>query len=137
MFGEGCAARGNRMQFVIAAAAILACGPALAQQNEAITVTAAHSVTHKYVGRTSTGFPIEEASFSQRLGYRDLNLNTPAGAKALKQRVAAIADAGCSQLAQSQQNDSEVLLPSSKTCQEEAMDTAIPQAEAAILAARK
>ena len=138
MFRKSCGVRGNWAQFVIAtAASVMACGTALAQQNEAITVTAPHSVVHTYVGRTFTGVPIEEASFTRQVGYSDLNLAMPAGAAALKQRVAAIAAAGCTQLAQSNPYDIEAPLPSNKTCLKDALDSAIPQANRVILAARK
>jgi UrcA family protein len=118
------------------AAVVLAGGTALAQQNEAITVTP-HNFVHKSVGRTFAGIPIDEVSVSQTVDFGDLNLSTTAGAAALKQRVVAAASEGCSQLARSDLKDTEVLLPSNNTCLDAALEAAIPRAEAAIMAAHK
>jgi UrcA family protein len=136
MFRKAHAVRPISTFAAIAAAVILAGGTALAQQNEAITVTP-HNFVHKSVGRTFAGIPIDEVSVSRTVDFGDLNLSTAAGAAALKQRVVAAANQGCAQLARSDLKDTEVLLPSNNTCLAAALEAAIPRAEAAIMAARK
>jgi UrcA family protein len=122
---------------LLAAACLLAGGGAMAQVNEAITVVAPHKVTHKMVGQSSTGFPVEEMSLSHEVYFADLDLTKTAGAQALKQRVAAMATESCRQLETLYPNDPEVALPGNKTCVQAAVDASRPQVEAAILQARK
>jgi UrcA family protein len=137
MFREVNTPRRNRTGIVIVAAAIVACGTALAQENESIVVVAPHKVTHKTVGTTGTGVPIEEVSFSQTVGFADLDLGTPAGVAALRQRVTATANESCAQLDRIYPDEIDVALPFNKTCQQAAVAAAMPQVNAVIRTTRK
>jgi hypothetical protein len=57
-------------------------GIAVAQNTEEVTVKASRITTEK-VGQSHYGVPIVEIALSYRVGYRDLNLGTAAGAAAL------------------------------------------------------
>jgi UrcA family protein len=63
-----------------------------------ITVQAAHGVQKKKLGMSFTGIPIEEVSLSRHVGFRDLDLTTPAGKAELEKRIKAVAKEACNQL---------------------------------------
>lgn len=81
--------------------ALMAAAPlALAQpapQSE-VTVQAHATITHKDVGRSYIGAPIEQITLTRRISYRDLNLSTPAGQRQLKERIDYVAHEACRQL---------------------------------------
>lgn len=63
-----------------------------------ITIEASHHVHKKQVGVSYTGIPIEQVTLSRHVSYKDLNLNTPAGAAELDKRIKATAQEACDQL---------------------------------------
>jgi UrcA family protein len=67
-------------------------------QMSQITVQAAHEVQKKQVGMTNTGIPIEQVSLSRHVGFRDLDLTTPAGKEELDKRIKAVAKEACEQI---------------------------------------
>jgi UrcA family protein len=79
---------------------MLSGGAALAQQVEEITIIAPHEIHRKQIGKTTIGAPIEEISLTHRIGYNDLNLTTPDGLAALRQRVTDEAKLACDELDQ-------------------------------------
>jgi len=98
-----------------------------------VNIEASRSVNRKTVGMTYTGIPIEELQLTRRVGYSDLDLASPSGAKELEKRIEQTAREACKQL------DSlyplEVWLTDRETCVKQAIDGAMAQAKTAIAAA--
>jgi UrcA family protein len=63
-----------------------------------ITVQAGHQVQKKHVGMSYTGIPIEQVSLSRQVGFRDLDLASPAGKSELDKRIKVVAKEACNQL---------------------------------------
>jgi UrcA family protein len=96
------------MQLALVAFAVGPTGTAAAQNSNSpqgndyqipqITVEAAHQVKKKQVGMSNTGIPIEEVSLSRHVGFRDLDLTSPAGKAELDKRINAVAKEACNQI---------------------------------------
>lgn len=120
---------------LLGAASLLLSGEKAAAQPpiEEISIVAPHEITRKTVGRGSLGMPIEEVTLTHRVGFKDLDLKTEAGAKALEKRIKEVVKHACYEL--------DELYPKSRSenrrCESKARESAQPQMEAAIAAARK
>ena len=74
-----------------------ASGVAMAQKEEAVTVTGSRFVQTK-VGINYTGLPIKDVALSYTVDLKDLDLTTSAGVAELDKRVFAAARAACREL---------------------------------------
>jgi UrcA family protein len=82
----------------VAGGSALAQTPPPAQAPEEVTVTAPR-VVHQTVGRSSTtGAPIEVTSISREVKFADINLSTPSGEAAVKERITQTARGMCKEL---------------------------------------
>jgi UrcA family protein len=121
----------------IAAAAAMALAGAATPSNQQpeVRVQASGKVTHEQVGTTYSGEPIEQLQLNRGVGYRDLNLNTPAGVRELKRRIHYTAREACRQLRS--------LYPfalwrdSNADCVNQAIQGAMAQVPAAIASAKQ
>jgi UrcA family protein len=100
---------------------------------EEIAIVAPHQITHKKVGYGSLGMPIEEVTITHKVGFKDLDLKSEAGAAALEKRIKDVAKHACWEL--------DELYPKSRAenrrCESNARESAQAQMEAAVAAARK
>jgi UrcA family protein len=121
----------------IAAAAALSFAAAAvpSDQQPEVRVQASGKVTHERVGTTYSGEPIEQLQLNRGVGYRDLNLNTPAGVQELERRIRYTAREACQQLRS--------LYPialwrdSNADCVNEATQSAMAQLPAAVASAKQ
>jgi UrcA family protein len=81
----------------VAAAAVVSSG-AVAQTVAEVTVQATRNVSTKLVGKTSSGIPIQEVSFSYGVSTAGLDLATVAGAEELDKRINDAALAACQEV---------------------------------------
>lgn len=106
---------------------------ALATETDIGAVTVrAERATEKAAGRTSSGIPVVIYELGYRVSYVDLDLATPGGADALKERVREAAKSACTDL--------DRLYPLTATdryCARKAEDDAMTQVNAAIAAAQE
>ncbi len=122
----------------------LAAASAAAALALALAATAAEPVTEVYVEAPkvvhsaarapATGAPIDIVSIKYRVSYGDLDLATPAGARALEDRIHDAAKRACRQL-ESEAPPGTVNATTSPPCVRTAVDNAMKQARAAIAAA--
>lgn len=100
---------------------------------EEIAIVAPHQIEHKTTGHGSLGLPTEEVALIHKVGYKDLDLKSEAGAAALEKRIEDVAKHACYEL--------DELYPKSRAenrrCEISARDSAKGQMEAVIAAARK
>ncbi|MBS0395261.1 MAG: UrcA family protein [Proteobacteria bacterium] len=122
----------------------LVAGSAAAALALALAATAAEPVTEVYVEapkvvhsgarEPATGAPVDIVSIKYRVSYGDLNLATPAGAKALEDRIHDAAKRACRQL-EAETPPGTVNATTNPPCVKTAVDNAMKQARAAIAAA--
>lgn len=99
-----------------------------------VTVQASRVVNVKTVGKTASGFPIQDISLSYGVKAQDLDLASYAGVTELKKRVTAAAQAACKELGR-QYPDS---TPGDSDCAKAATDKAMVRVnELAAAAANK
>ena len=124
---------------VASVAALALIATAAVAQDEghgSVTVRASHNVTVQQVGTGyATGAPIDLVSVSHRVSYRDLDLATPAGQRALKRRIEDKAREGCRQI--SQLYPGAISETSQRECVAAAVKDAMPEEDAAVASARE
>ncbi len=116
---------------------LLATSPAAFAQEQYdrghVDVSAAHRLTAKEIGRTTSGIPIDLVQLTHRVSYRDLNLGTSAGAAELEKRVHSEAESACKQIDTLYAGD--ISQTSDRECVDDAVKGAMPQVHAAIASA--
>jgi UrcA family protein len=117
----------------VAAALAIASGTAVAQQSSEIVVEAPR--VERSAGRTPTGSPVDIISVAHRVSYRDIDISTNSGARALEQRIKDAAKAACKEIDTLYPIKDPV--PGDPPCEKAATDKAMVQARAAIAAAEK
>lgn len=116
------------------AAVLLAAESVVAQSPpvDEIAIVAPHEITHKEVGHGSLGLPLEQVTLTHKVGYKDLDLKSEAGAAALEQRINDVAKHACDEL--------DKLYPKAwsenRRCEMRARDSAKDQMEAVLAAAK-
>jgi UrcA family protein len=68
------------------------------QNDNQVTIEAAHDVQKKQVGTAYTGIPVEEVSLTRHVGFHDLDLTSPGGRAELDKRIKNVAKEACQQL---------------------------------------
>lgn len=104
---------------------------AMAAETEigAVTIRAKRA-TEQVVGRTSSGVPIKSYELGYRVSYTDLDLTTSSGKDKLRERVREAASLACADL-----DKLYPLTPQDRSCASKAVDEAMSQVDAAIMAA--
>lgn len=112
-------------------------GTATAQQAgqglEEITVVAPRAVTRTTVGRTNVGGKVELISLTRRVDYSDLDLAEHSDVMELQKRIDDIAKESCQDLAKLYPLSD----PKTPDCVKEALASAKPQLDKAVMAAAK
>ncbi len=118
---------------LLAAGLVLTSAAAVAQTTTEIIVEAPR--VERTNERTTVGAPIDVISVTHRVSYKDINIGTHAGAKALEQRVSDAAKAACKEI--------DKLYPlmtpavGQPACDKQAFNNAMVQVRAAVAAAEK
>ena len=126
--------RARASAVALAAAALgVGCGARAAEPMTEVIVEAP-KVVHTADRAPPLGAPVDLASIRYRVSYADLNLATPAGSKALEERINDAAKRACRQL-EASLPPSAVPAANDPPCVKTAVDGAMKQARAAIAAA--
>ena len=105
---------------------------AVAEDMGEVTVQASRVVS-KFVGKTSSGVPIEDVSLSYGVRAKDLDLSTHAGAMELQKRVTDAASAACKELSRQYPGST----PSDADCVKAATAKAMVRVDELVAAAKK
>jgi len=109
---------------VIAGCLALGAGVATAKDTPAAAVREDAPTTFKLVKDS----PVEYYALARHVSYQDLDLSTPAGNAALRQRIAANATAVCTRLSELYPN----VFTSLRRCEKDAVQDAMIQVRAAV-----
>lgn len=118
---------------VAAAAVTVACGAYAAEPLTEVIVEAP-KITHTGAKAAPLGAAVDLAAIRYRVSYGDLNLATPAGAKALEERINEAAKRACKQLEDSLPPNS-FAAQGDPPCVKTAVDGAMKQAREAVAGA--
>jgi UrcA family protein len=63
-----------------------------------VTVRAAREARHQNIGKDYAGIPVEQVTLTREVGYRDIDIHSPAGITTLRRRIYLTARDACAEL---------------------------------------
>ncbi|HTT03696.1 MAG TPA: UrcA family protein [Steroidobacteraceae bacterium] len=98
-----------------------------------VTVRAAREARHQDIGRDYAGIPVEQVTLTREVGYRDIDIHSPAGITTLRRRIDRTARDACAELTHIYPISS--WTSSNQECVETAVNNALSQLPSDVAAA--